>query len=99
MSFVIGLCFVLGLAAGGVAYLLFRRRLWIPLAASVLVFAGRLVWFLTPVCVAIPDEERASYNPPIDTRTATGMAGIRTFQERDGAWFHCKAWIARQLFF
>lgn len=99
MSFVIGLCAVLGLVAGGVAYLLFRRRLRSPLAASILVFAGGLVWFLTPVCVAIPDEELATFNPPIDTRTATGMAGIRSFQERDGAWFHCKARIARQLFF
>jgi hypothetical protein len=99
MSFVIGLCAVLGLGAGGLTYLLFRRRAWIPLAAGALVFAGCLIWFLSPVCVAIPDEELASFNPPIDTRTDTGMAGIRYFQERDGAWFHCKARIARQLFF
>ncbi len=36
MSFVIGLCAVLGLVAGGLTYLLFRRRAWIPLAASIL---------------------------------------------------------------
>ncbi len=99
MSVVIGLCLVLGLAAGGLTYLFFRRRAWIPLAAGALVFAGFLVWFLGPVCVAIPDEELALFDPPIDTRTGTGMAGIHSFQERDGTWFHCKARIARQLFF
>jgi hypothetical protein len=99
MSFVIGLCMVLGLVAGGLAYLLFRRRVWIPPAVGVLVFAGSLVWFLTPVCVAIPADDLARFNPPIETRTDTGMVGQRYFQQRDGAWFHCKARIARQLFF
>lgn len=99
MSFVIGLCMVLGLVAFGLAYLLFRRRAWIPPAAGILVFAGCLAWFLSPVCVAIPDQDLARFNPPIDGRTETGMVGQRYFQQRDGAWFHCKVRIARQLFF
>jgi hypothetical protein len=48
MSFVIGLCMVLGLVAGGLAYLLFRRRVWIPPAVGVLVFSASAAWFLTP---------------------------------------------------
>ncbi len=99
MSFVIGLCIVLGAVAGGLAYLLFRRRVWIPPVVGVLVFFGSAAWFLTPVCVAIPDEDLAGFSPPIDTRTETGMIGQRYFQQRNGVWFHCKARIARQLFF
>ncbi len=99
MSFVIGLCIILGVVAGGLAYPFFRQRVWIPLAVGILVFAGCIAWFLTPVCVAIPDEELANFNPPIDTRTDTGMIGQRYFQQRDEIWFHCKVRIARQMFF
>lgn len=99
MSFVIGLCFVLGLVAGGFLFLFFRRRAWVPLTAGLVVFAGSLTWFLTPVCVPIPDADLANFKPPIETRTETGMIGQRYFQKRDGSWFHCKVRIARQLFF
>ena len=99
MSFVIVLCVILGLVFGGFAYLLFRRRVWIPLTVGIIVFSGCLTWFLSPVCVAIPDEDLANFKPPIDTRTDTGMVGQRYFQKRDGGWFHCKVRIARQLFF
>jgi len=99
MSFVIGLCAVLGLVAAGVTYPLFRRRAWVSLTAGIIVFAGSLAWFLTPVCVPIPKEDLANFRPPIETRTETGMAGQRYFQQRGGNWYHCKARIARALFF
>jgi len=99
MSLVVSLCIILGLVAGATAYLLFRRRMLIPLAVGALVFAGSLVWFLTPVCVAIPDEDLSRFKPPIDARTDTGMIGQPYFQQRDGVWFHCKVRIARLMFF
>ena len=99
MSFVVGLCALLGLVSGVIVYLLFRRRTWLSLVAAGLVFAGSLAWFLSPVCRPIADQDLARFDPPIETRTATGMAGQRYFQQRDGAWFQCKARIARQLFF
>ena len=99
MSFVIGLSIVPAIVAGGLAWLLFRRRVWIPLAVGILVFAGCIAWFLTPLCIAIPDEDLARFDPPIETRTDTGMIGQRYFQQRDGAWYHCKARIARRMFF
>jgi len=99
MSFVIGLCIVLGTVAFGLVYLVCRRRLWIPLAVGAFIATGAAVWFLTPVCVLIPDEDLARFDPPIETRTETGMVGQRYFQKRDGRWFHCKVRIARQFFF
>ena len=99
MSFVIILSMVLGLIAGGAAWLLFRRRAWVPPAIGIVVFAGCLIWSLTPVCRAIANEDLASFDPPIDTRTQTGMVGQRYFQQREGKWFHCKVRIARKLFF
>ena len=99
MSFVIGLCVILALVVGGFSYLLFRRRVWIALIVGIVVFFGYLSWFLTPICVAIPDGDLANFKPPIDTRTETGMVGQRYFQKHDGGWFHCKVRIARQLFF
>ena len=99
MSLVIGLCIIFGLIAGALAWLLFRRRLWIPLVAGVLVFVGCFAWFLRPLCTVIPAEDLANFHPPINTRTDTGIAGQRYFQQRDGVWFHCKTWIARKLFF
>lgn len=99
MSFVIGLCVILGFIVGGFAYLFFRRRVWIPLTAGIVVFFGCLAWFLAPVCIAIPEADLVNFKPPIDTRTETGMIGQRYFQKRDKGWFHCKVRIARQLFF
>lgn len=99
MSFVVILSVVLGLLAGGAAWLLFRRRAWIPLAIGIVVFAGCMIWALTPVCRAIADQDLVNFDPPIDKRTETGMIGQRYFQLRDGNWFHCKARIARIMFF
>ena len=99
MILVVSLCIILSSIAGAAAYLLFRRRMRIPLAIGALAFAGSLAWFLTPVCVAIPDEDLSGFKPPIDARTDTGMIGQPYFQQREGVWFHCKVRIVRQMFF
>jgi hypothetical protein len=99
MNFVVVLCTIIAAIAGVFARLLFRRRLWLPLAASVIVFVGCLVWFLRPVCTVIPHKDLANFQPPIDTRTDTRITGQRYFQPRDGVWLHCKTWNERQLFF
>jgi hypothetical protein len=99
MSFVITLFLFLGLVAAGLAYLLFRRRVWVPIAVGFLVFAAGLVWALMPVCRPVAEEDVANFDPPIETRTETGMIGQRYFQQRDRTWFHCKVRIARELFF
>lgn len=99
MGFAIGLCAVLGLVATGLAYFPFRRRPWISPVAGILVFGASLAWFLTPVCVAVTEEEQANFDPPIATRSQTGMIGQQIFQQRDGRWFHCKVRITRQMFF
>jgi hypothetical protein len=52
-----------------------------------------------PVCVVIAPEDVAGFDPPIETRTQTGLIGQRYFQERGGRWYQCKARIARALFF
>ncbi len=99
MSFVSGICIVLGVLAGAGTHLLFRRRMWISLTTGLAVIAASLAWFLSPVCIAIAQEDLANFDPPIETRTETGMIGQRYFQQRDGVWYHCKVRIARQLFF
>ena len=99
MSLVFTLCITLGIAVGGLGFLLFRRRAWVWLVLGALISVGSAVWFLTPVCVAIPNSELGNFDPPIDARTDTGLIGQRYFQKRDGVWFHCKVRIARQLFF
>ena len=99
MSFIVGICLFLGLLAGAVAHVLFRRRMWISLTAGLAVIAASFAWFLSPVCVAIAQEDLASFDPPIETRTETGMIGQRYFQQHDGVWYQCKVRMARQLFF
>ena len=69
------------------------------LGVGLAVFAGGAVWLLMPVCVVIAPEDVAGFDPPIETRTQTGLIGQRYFQERGGRWYQCKARIARALFF
>lgn len=99
MSFVLGVCVLIAVLAGGIAYLLFRNRLWLALTAGSLTFAAILTWFLHPVCVPLSENDIASFSPPIETRTETGMIGQRVFQRQDDTWVQCKVWIARALFF
>lgn len=99
MSLVIVFSFLLGLVAAGIAYLLFRRRAWVPLAVGLAVSAAAVVWLLMPVCVAISPDELASFDPPIEMRTDTGLIGQRHFQKRRRSWYQCKTRIARAFFF
>ena len=99
MSFVVALALVLAAIVRGVCLLLFRRRRWLALAAGAVVLLGQLAWYLHPVCRPIDEADLASFDPPIEARSETGMIGQRYFQQRDGRWQHCKTWIARQFFF
>ncbi len=99
MSFVLGVCLLIAVLVGGIAYLLFRRRRWLALTAGSVTFAAILAWFLHPACVPLAAGDIALFNPPIETRTETGMIGQRVFQQQDDTWFQCKVWIARALFF
>jgi hypothetical protein len=99
MSFAVGLCIILGLISSGLTFLLFGKRKWTSLAAGCAVIAGSLLWFLSPVCVAIGGADLANFDPPISSRTDTGLIGQRIFQRRDGGWHQCKTRISRQFFF
>ncbi|EER58222.1 hypothetical protein AcdelDRAFT_4205 [Acidovorax delafieldii 2AN] len=55
-------------------------------------------WAVWPVCIALPDEEVARFNPPIAQREDQ-VWHVRTFQQREGLWHHCKPRIARAFFF
>jgi len=84
-------CFVL--AAG----LLMARTRWLAVFISLLLLGGGYA-SLRPVCVLIPDEDLAGFNPPIDQRT--DVSGVhRLFQKKDdGHWHQCKMAAARWFF-
>jgi hypothetical protein len=56
------------------------------------------LYALRPVCVPLPAETVAGFDPPIATRTDRDLY-VTVFQHRDGQWHHCKTWISRRLFF
>lgn len=99
MGFVIILCLALGLCAGGLVLLFYRRQPWVSLATGLIVFAVCLVWSLSPVCVPVSEEDLARFSPPVGSRTQRGMVGQRYFQRHQGRWFHCRVRIARLMFF
>jgi hypothetical protein len=99
VSLVVVFSFLAGLIAAGIAFLLFRRRAWMALGVGFAAFAGAAVWLLMPVCVVIASADVAGFDPPIETRTETGIIGQRYFQERGGRWYQCKTRIAREFFF
>ena len=99
MSFVIAiLIFFAGLVAAA-GLLAFRGRPWIGGLAGALTLATLLYWCLRPDCRPIPAEDLAGFDPPIETRTETGMIGQRLFRQQDGQWLHCKTWVARRFFY
>jgi hypothetical protein len=61
-------------------------------------FAGALAFALSPVCIALSDEDLAGFTAPIETRTDHDFY-LQVFQRIDGRWYQCKTWISRQLFF
>jgi hypothetical protein len=78
-----------------------RRHLaltWALAAAPLLLVAVLVAWAAWPVCVALPQEALTTLNPPIEQREDR-MWQVRTFQQRDGQWHHCKPRIARIFFF
>ena len=99
MAFVLGVNLVLAFIIGGVAALVFRKRRWLGVIVGALVLAGGTAWFLHPTCMPIASEDLASFSPPIESHVETGLNGQRYFQRRGDGWYHCKAWIERELFF
>lgn len=74
-----------------------RNQRLLSLLVAVLVTGAYLAF--RPVCVAIPDDTLAVFNPPIETRTETTFYGTPIFRQDGGRWFQCKTWISRQFFF
>ena len=99
MSFSIILSLVLGVLAGGAVFMFYRRRRWVCLATGTVAFSACLAWILSPVCIPISDDDAASFSPPIETRTETGMMGQLLFQKHQGKWHHCKIRISRLMYF
>ena len=66
------------------------------IAAIVFLIAGWAA--LRPVCVPLSAEQVAQFTTPIEQRTDRDFF-YRVFQQRDGQWHQCKAWMSRQLFF
>ena len=67
---------------------------------AVLAILVCLFWLGHPVCVPIPDEDLKHFTPlPIEQRNDRDLFLFHTFQKRDGHWYQCKSWIARQMFF
>ena len=99
MGFVILVSAVLAAFVTAIGLLAFRRHSRRVLIVGEISLVALLGWFLHPVCTPIYDAEAATFDPPIDTRTATDMTGQLYFRERGDHWFHCKTWIARELFF
>jgi hypothetical protein len=71
------------------------RRLWLalPLLAAVLGTCA-----FRPVCVPIPADTLAQFDPPIELRDDRDFY-LKVFQQRDGEWQQCKTWLSRKLFF
>ena len=99
MSFVIAILIFIAALVAAAGLLAFRGRPWIGGLAGALTLAALLFWCLRPVCQAIPEDDLTNFDPPIETRTDTGMIGQRLFRQQDGRWLHCKTWVARQFFF
>ena len=74
-----------------------RTRLAFVLLAAALI-AGA-VFLFRPICVPIPEDTLAVFNPPIEQRRETTFYGTAIFRQKNGQWFQCKTWIARQFFF
>jgi hypothetical protein len=82
----------------GLATLIHRGRVKTALVLAAAVIAGAVLLF-KPVCRPIEDSSLANFDPPIETRQDENFYGLKTFQQKDGSWHHCKTWIARQFFF
>jgi hypothetical protein len=68
------------------------------LLLAIVLVGGVTLYALRPVCVAIPIETVAGFDPPISSRSDRDFY-LTVFQLRDGQWHQCKTWISRQFFF
>jgi hypothetical protein len=76
-----------------------RRRTGLTLALLAAVLIGGAVFLFRPACVPIPEDTLAVFSPPIEERRETTFYGSPIFRQKNGRWFQCKTWIARQFFF
>lgn len=95
LVFVLILGAIAALAAISLRLLTRRRFRALALLLSVCLILIGLV--LRPVCRPISEEQARTYTPPIEQRTERGFL-FRTYQRRNGQWFHCETWIARLFF-
>jgi hypothetical protein len=73
------------------------RRTWAILVLALCGIALLYLWH--PVCVPIAVEDLKAFTVSIDQLTGEHIWGVQTFQKRDGQWYQCKPWLARQMFF
>ena len=66
--------------------------------APLLLLAALAAWAAWPVCVPLPAEALAQFDPPI-TQRDDQFWHVRTFQQHGGQWHQCKPRIARAFFF
>jgi hypothetical protein len=66
--------------------------------ATIAVLGALVVFALRPVCVPLPPDRLAGFDPPIETRTDHDFY-LQVFQQIDGRWYQCKTWLSRQFFF
>ena len=92
----VAFCALLLLAGLAVLFHRGRKTTALLIVAALLV---ALYLLFRPDCRAIEDADLTRFDPPIETRTAANFYGLKVFQQKDGNWYHCKTWIARQFFF
>lgn len=75
------------------------RRAAIAWVLIPLLLAAALAsWAAWPICVVLPDAAVTEARPPLAQREDQ-VWHVRTFQQREGQWYHCKPRIARAFFF
>ena len=93
---------VLALLLSGIWFLghiLVSRQRWKSVAVIVAALLAGAGLAFRPVCVPIAEADLAAFNPPIEQRAGANFYGLRFFQQIDDDWYHCKTWLARQVFF
>ncbi|HMB76643.1 MAG TPA: hypothetical protein VKN76_09610 [Kiloniellaceae bacterium] len=73
-----------------------RKKTAVFLGTAVIVIVSLA---FRPACRPIEAADAANFDPPIETRNDSNFYGLKTFQQEDGQWLHCKTWIARAFFF
>ena len=70
------------------------RRIALGLFLALAALEAYVLW---PVCVPVPNEQLADFQPPISEREDAFLFG-RVFQLKDGQWQQCKTRFSRIFF-